>query len=67
MDLYGVVGKSEYKNLLSDPQGADVIGVSLLPVPPSLHNRARSVRRCRKGARVLPSRHPAVPAQAGPG
>lgn len=31
MDLYGVVGRSEYKNLLSDPQGADVIGVALLP------------------------------------
>lgn len=31
MDLYGVIGTKEYKNLLSDPQGADVIGVALLP------------------------------------
>ena len=31
MDLYGVIGTKDYANLLSDPQGADVIAVALLP------------------------------------
>lgn len=30
-DLYGVIGASETKNLLADPQGADVIAVPCTP------------------------------------
>ena len=30
-DLYGVIGTSEYNNLLADPQGADVIAIPCKP------------------------------------
>lgn len=31
MDLYGVIGKSEMKNLLADPQDADLIAIPCKP------------------------------------